>query len=326
LDSSNIEHAIQTAEAINKNPKDFALISDLTSFIQIGDLLIRHEKIIGIMELKEGKVNEQIKEFFERIEKSGEAISDDELKEKFDEKTIKQVKRMQRQQERAVRATDVINNDKGIDPVSGGNIIIRTPTVFTENYHEELSNLQNDLTEKLWAYTCLDNCLHIGMYSEKMVQMAEFTIEQLLKQQTTNYIIIDWLSITHNLSEPIFGKHFSPDFIIDVLTGKIKIIIGLDVDALIHTFNLFGLESRWLTEKETTKINQTSKRKGMIIVNGRGIGVTIPGQKEAIIFGGILSKIFYDCIKPTSIATTMLNSTITDELENEVQNVNSKEV
>jgi hypothetical protein len=276
------------------------------------------------MELKEGKVNDQIKEFFENLEKAGRVVSDDELKEKFDEKTLKQVKRMQRQQERAVRATNIINNDKGIDPVSGGNIIVSTPTVFTEYYHEELSKLQQDLKEKVWAYTCLETCLHIGMYRDKGIAMAGFAIEELLKQQTTNYIIIDWLSITHNLSEPLFGKPFSPEFIIDVLTGKIKIIIGLNLDALIYTFNVFGLKARWLTEKETIKSKQTAIREGMVIINKRGFVVTLPDQKEVIISGGTLSKILYDSIKPTSIATSMLNLAIPDEPGNDEQEANEK--
>jgi len=324
LDSSNIEHAIQTAEEINKNPNDFALISDLTSFVQIGDLLVRHDKIIGIMELKEGKINDQIKEFLDNLENAGKTVSDNELKEKFDDKTIKQLKRMQRQQERAVKATDVINNDKGIDPVSGGNIVVSTPTVFTEYYHEELSKLQDDLKNKIWAYTCLETCLHIGMYRDEGIVMAGFAIEEILKEQTANYIIIDWLAITHNLSEPLFGKPFSPEFIIDVLTGKIKIIIGLDLDALIYTFNVFGLESRWLTEKETAKIKQRAIREGMVIINKRGIAVTLPDQKEVIISGGTISKILYDSIKPTSIAKSMLNLVSPDEPDNDIKEENEK--
>jgi len=313
LDSSNIKHAIQTAEKINKNPNDFALISDLTSFVQIGDLLIRHNKVTGIMELKEGKANDQIKAFFENVEKAGGVVSDDELAAKFDEKTIKQAKRMQRQQERAIRAIDVINNDRGIDPVLGAEMIVNTPTVFTEHYHEELNKLQNDLKEKTWAYTCLEGCLHIGMYRDKGITMARFAIEEILKEQTTNYIIIDWLSITHNLSEPIFAKPFSPDFIIDVLTEKIKIIIGLDLDALIKTFNVFGLKSRWLTEAETTQSKQNAIRTGIVVVNKRGIAIKTPDQQEAILSGGILSKILYDNIRPTSIAMSMLNSSAPDE-------------
>lgn len=324
LDSSNIEHAIQVAEEININPLDFALISDLTSFVQIGDLLVQHGQIIGIMELKEGKVNDQIKEFFANFEKTGRVVSEENLKEKFDEETIRQVKRMQRQQERVARATEIIDKDKGIDPVSGENIIICTPTIFTEYYHEDLSKLQHDLKEKIWAYTCIDTCLHIGMYRDEGIAMAGFAIESILKKETANYIIIDWLSITHNLSEPLFAKPFSPEFIIDVLTGKIKIIIGLNLDALIDTFNVFGLKSRWLTEKATTKSKQNTIKEGMFIVNKRGIAVTLPDKKEGIIFGGILSKILYDSIKPTSIATSMLNSSNPSGIENDNIETNEK--
>lgn len=313
LDSSNLEHAIQVAEEINQTPSDFALISDLTSFVQIGDLLIRHGKVIGIMELKEGKVNDLITKFFKEIDKDGEEITDEHLKERFDETTIKQIKRMQKQKQRAIRATDVINNDKGIDPVSGSNIVVSTPKYFTEYYHEELSKLQEDLKNKFWAYTVVDTCVHIGMYRDKGIMMAGIVIEQTLKKQTENFIIVDWLSITHNLSEPLFGKPFSPDFIIDILTGKVKVIIGLNLDALIETFNYFGLKSRWMTEKETNKSKQTAVREGIVVVNKRGLMVTLPSGLEVIISGGTISKILYDSIKPSSVAVAMLSIENSDE-------------
>lgn len=323
LDSSNLEHALQVAEQINKTPSDFALISDLTSFVQIGDLLVRHGKVFGIMELKEGKVNDLIADFFKETEKTTEPITDDSLKEKFDETTIKQIKRVQRQQERAIRAVDVINNDKGIDPVSGGNITVSTPSVNTETYHEELRKLYEDLKEKIWTYTVVDTCVHIGMYRDKGIVMAGFAIEQILKEQTENYIIIDWLSITSNLSEPLFGKPFPPDFIIDILTGQVKVIIGINADALIDTFNFFGLKARWLTEKETAKRKQTAVREGFVVINKKGIVVTLPSEKEVTIFGGILSKILYDSIKPSCVALSIL-SIDNDDTKPEGENTNEK--
>src|SRR5699024_8701379 len=70
LKESNIDHAIKVAKEINKDPNNFALISDITNFIQIGDLLVVSEGTIGIMELKQGKVNKQITEFLARDRKS----------------------------------------------------------------------------------------------------------------------------------------------------------------------------------------------------------------------------------------------------------------
>jgi hypothetical protein len=324
LDSSNIEHAIQVAEAINQTPGDFALISDLTSFVQIGDLLVRHGKVMAIMELKEGKVNDQIVDFFKKVDKAGEEISQEDLKQKFDGTTVKQIKRMQRQWQRAVRATDVINNDKGIDPVSGVDITVSTPKVETQYYHEELSKLYEHLKDKIWAYTVIDTCVHIGMYRDKGIMMAGFAIEEILKQQTENFLIIDWLSITYNLSQPLFAKPFPPEFIIDILTGKVKVIIGLNADALIETFNFFGLKSRWLTEKETAKRQQTAARKGLVVISKKGIIVTQPSGQEITIFGGTLSKILYDSIRPSSVALSILSIDNPNNMEETKFNTNSE--
>ncbi|MBI5021555.1 MAG: hypothetical protein HZB59_08975 [Ignavibacteriales bacterium] len=153
--------------------------------------------------------------------------------------------------------------------------------------------------------------------------MAGFAIEQILKEQTENYLIIDWLSITSNLSEPLFGKPFPPDFIIDILTGKVKVIIGINADALIDTFNSFGLKARWLTEKETIKRKQTTVREGFVVINNKGIVVTLPSGKEVLIFGGTFSKILYDSIKPSWVARSIL-STDNDYIKLEDDNANEK--
>ena len=309
LDSSNIEHAKKVVDEINKSPLDFALISDLTSFVQIGDVLIKNKNLVGIMELKEGKVNDQIKDFFDELKQNDTAVTEDLINNKFDEKTAKQAKRMQRQILRAERATEVMNTDAGIDPVSETPIKISTPAIKTEGYQEEFMKLNNILETKIWAYTVVENCLHIGMYRDKGIAMAGFAIEEILKKETENFIIIDWLSITNNLSQPIFAKPFPPDFIVDVLTGKIKIIMGLNLDKLIEFFNILGIKTRWLTKKETAKAKQKEVRKGMVVVNNRAISMTLPYLGgEAIISGGIISKILYDNILPSNMALSLLST------------------
>ena len=200
--------------------------------------------------------------------------------------------------------------DHPIDPVSGESMTVSTPSILTEYYHEELSRLQEELKSKIWSYTTVDACLHIGMYKEEGIAMASFAIEHILKEQTKNYIIIDWLSITDNLSEPIFAKPFPPEFIVDVLTGQIKIIIGLNLDVLIELFDSFGLKTRWLSEKETNKEKQRAPRKGMVIINKRGIGITLPSGQESIVYGGIISKILYDSIRPSNVALTYFSMDI----------------
>jgi hypothetical protein len=98
---------------------------------------------------------------------TGGLITDESLRQEFDETTIKQVWRVQRQRTRTTRAVDVMNNDKGIDPVSGGDIMVSTPTATTATYHKELNELYKKLKEKSCAYTLIDTCVHIGIYRDE---------------------------------------------------------------------------------------------------------------------------------------------------------------
>lgn len=308
LDFSNIKHAVQVADTINKNPDNFALISDLTSFLQIGDLLIAHENSFGVMELKEGTVNDQIADFFQKFEEKGETFEDQKLEDKYDAKTIKQIERMHRQKQRTNRIVEIINTDKGTDPISEQEIQIKTPDITTEYYHDTLNKLEEDLKSKFWAYTNVDACLHIGMYRDEGLVMAKFTVEQLLKEKTENYIIIDWLSITQNLSEPIFAKPLSADFIIDVLTGKIKVILGLNLDIFIEILNSFGIEATWMSNKETLKMKEEMKkikRNDIFIFKSKGVKMIFPNNMESVLAGGLISKILFDNIKPINIALTL---------------------
>jgi len=308
LDSSNIEHAKRVADEINRSPLDFALISDLTNFVQIGDILIKHQNIVGIMELKEGKVNDQINEFMSELEKNNQSVTDRILNEKFDEKTVKQAKRMRRQKLRAERVTEIVNKDRGIDPGSEKQIRIFTPAIKTQGYHEEFVKLNRILNTKIWAYTVVENCLHIGLYRDKGIAMAGFAIEEILKIQTDNFIIVDWLSITNNVSQPIFAKPFPPDFIVDVLTGRIKVVLGLNFDILMEVFNILGIETKWLSTKETAKAKQKAIGEEMVVINNRAISMNLPNLgRKMMLSGGVISKILYDNILPSNIALSLLS-------------------
>lgn len=314
LNFSNIKSAIEESNIINTEPLDFALISDLTHFVQIGDLLVRRKNEFCIMELKEGKVNQQITKFFESNEDLKDSTIDQKLKEKFDNTTIKQFKRVQRQIQRGTRAVKIIKDDEGIDPVSGSNITISTPNILTEYYHEDLRELCEQLMEKVWSYKVIDTCLHIGMYRDKGLAFARYAINKILEVQTENFVVVDWLTITQNLSEPIFSKPFPSDFICDFLIGKIKVIIGLDLDALIRIWNEIGLKTRWMSRKETAKRKKDSSGKGIFEINHKAIAIKIPDSDETVVGGGIISKIIYDSIRPNNIALSML-SVAKDDVE-----------
>lgn len=306
LDSSNLEHAIQTANETNKEPEAFALLSDLTGFVQIGDLIVARKGSVTLMELKEGAVNRQVNEYLAGV-KDESVLDESDLQKRFKPDTAKQIKRVVRQKQRGKRAVDVITNDKGIDPATGKNITVHTPTISTVGYHDELEKLYLQLSKKNWAYSVVDNCLHIGMYKGNPIPMSRFIIKELLAAQTENHLIIDWLTITRNVSQPLFLKPFDREFVIDMLTGGVKVIMGIHFDELIALFNSLGLKTRWLSRKETAKKEQDSFRKGMFKVKGKGIEVTLTNGHHLLLDGGVISKILYDNITPSNMALTLLH-------------------
>ena len=317
LSNSNISHAIEVADSINENPNDFALISDITNFVQIGDLLIRKNGQIGIMELKQGSVNDEIAEFLADLENKNQSIDDVNLEEEFDKTTVKQVKRVVRQKTRMNQVTTLVNDDEGVDPVSGETLKIQTPVLDTQYYLSEFNGLREQLDSKDWAYGVVEACLHIGLYKGKCLKLAPFTIKSILETDTKNYILVDWMSIINNLSEPIFAKPFPPDFIIDVITGKIKVIIGLNLDLMIELFNSIGLQASWMTSKQTAKIKQDKLGNGLIEKNNKGISIKLDNGNECILSGGIISKIIYDNIRPSNMGLTILGTLNESESGNE---------
>jgi hypothetical protein len=311
LDSSNLTHAISVSSEINQLPENFALISDLTHFVQIGDLLIRTPEGIGIMELKQGKINDKIADLVKKINTSDFPVKEiEEEKSTLDSNTTKQLDRVLRQQERAFRAIEVINKDKGKDPKTGEKITVSTPKNLTSFYSHEFPKLFEKLKTSTWAYNVIDRgCLHIGLYRDEGRLMASFLIEQIISKETENYVMIDFMSIAGNVSEPIFAKPMPPELMIDILVGDLKLIIGLNIDALIQIFKDTGFEVELLSERETMKLKQREKMKVMFIIKKRAIKITNPENKKSMIVGGgIISKILFDSIYPSNIAVTLIET------------------
>ena len=311
LESSNLTHAITVAVEINELPENFALISDLTHFVQIGDLLIRTPERVGIMELKQGAVNDKIADLVKKMYNPDFPVKEieDELST-YDLNTAKQLGRVLRQQERAFRAIEVINNDKGNDPKTGEKITVSTPKNITTVYSDEFEKLLQKLDSSKWAYNVIDRgCLHIGLYRDEGRLMAPFLIKDILSKETKNHVIIDFMSIAGNVSEPLFAKPISPEFMIDILVGDLKLIIGLNIDALVQVFIDIGFEVEFLSEKETMKLKQREKIKVMFIINKRAIQIINPENKRTMIVGGgIISKILFDSIYPSNIAITLMET------------------
>jgi len=114
LSNSNFQSVLAVAEEINSKPGNMALITDLTGYIQTGDLLCLIAGSLVIGEVKEGSKNLHILQILKEIEKEGKSAEDAKEKYKLDDYSYKQLKRNIRQQEVMKMVSEIINTDMEI--------------------------------------------------------------------------------------------------------------------------------------------------------------------------------------------------------------------
>ncbi|WP_147293582.1 hypothetical protein [Chryseobacterium indoltheticum] len=307
LTNSNILHVKNVADKINEDPLQFALISDLTNFVQIGDLVIKRKNGVGISELKEGKINEELIEIKNKIYQSdiSNEIINNTIKE-LDKKKLEQLQRMLKQDARMQDAIDVVNNEEGNDHKTGKEIKIISNESPTHYYHNEILRTISGLSDKNWAYLVDDlSIIHIGAYKPDSYILSNIAIRAILDEQSKNYIIADYKQIINATSQPIFAKPLPPEIINEILFDDIRIIIGIDLTMFFERFEeIFGIKTEFLSRKETKKLLEENKEnaKNFFAIDNRAIKFVNPKNGNYVILGGgIISKLLFDNYHPISI-------------------------
>lgn len=305
LEESNIKHALQVASIINQKPENFALITDITNFIQIGDLIVLKDDQLGVLELKDGKVNNELMKLKTEYFKSDNIEEKlKEIGERLDPKKMDQFFRMLRQDLRMIQTIEVLSKDEGTDVKSGKRIKILTPKHTTETYTKKIFETINKLGESNWAYDVdFGGIIHIGVYRPASYQISQNALPLLLKDSKYK-LIINYSTIIKNLSEPLFAKSFPPEIIHDLLFDDLRIILGFDLEKFFHDFEFFGVKTKVLSRKQTVKLKERDKlnAKNIFEINKQAFELIDEETSNSMILGGgIISKLIYDNISPLTI-------------------------
>ena len=307
LEETNYRSVLEVANKINSNPDNFVLLTDITSYVQIGDLFGIVDGKITLIEVKEGDKNIEILEDLSKLRDS--IISTETLYEKYkdDPKGFDQISRILKQHKVASDEMNIINTDKGHDPVTDRNIKILTPEEDTLYYYQELSALEKQLSErKFWAYTVVDNSLHIGLYKNKWRYLGKPLLECIAKDQKIEHkILVDIRQVMNTMDSPLLFLPFSKQLIIDVILGKIFMFLMLDIDSFLGLLGNFGISYSWLSRRETTKLKEQIKNLNLYVADNRAIRTTNIHGTEGIMTMGVLAKILFNQIRPTYVAYSL---------------------
>lgn len=291
LSKSNIKSVKNAVEYYHSlSPLNFALISDLTSFIDIGDILLMDNYRLRPIEVKEGEKNEEIFNFLfkEKILENLETI---------DENFLKQAKRILNQAKRGHLLCNFLKNEKGIDPFTELKTEVNKEAFEIKTYIDEFEKLIANLDVKNYSYTIIEDIISIGIYQNEVIHMGDILIPFLNNEMFGKaYPVFNYREkFQMPISEPIFYYGLSKKTIFDILFGRINIIMSINLDKFIEFCNLQGLDAKYLSEEETMK----RKTKGEISSFEFEKQNIMIG--DSILDGGLIARMLFDFVRPSSI-------------------------
>ncbi|WP_339514417.1 hypothetical protein [Pseudomonas sp. RL_15y_Pfl2_60] len=311
LKQSNFDSVVLAANQMASiDPGSFALISDLTSFVQVGDLLTMGSLGgLTISEVKEGRKNHEILEFMNFMTQSDCPRAFQYFAQEHGESGIKQLQRMFRQADRMGYVKEVMLKGRSLDPDTNHKISIPEEFIYIQDWDSELNSILEGSDSKGWDLNVIDDCLFIASYSEDAMLnhghgMFNIWFDQFGGTASCPRIrLID--SMTHPLAMPIFNFNISDEHKFDILFGRKNVCIGLNINALLKKLISVGLKVREATNKEASKMDQ----QGFPPYRHNGKAIFIGNeQQEMPLMDGIFLRILFHSQRPVETIQAILNN------------------
>tara|TARA_R110001583_G_scaffold73939_1_gene205194 strand:+ start:519 stop:1838 length:1320 start_codon:yes stop_codon:yes gene_type:complete len=296
LHESNIQSVLLAVKQCHEQyPDSIALISDLTSFIQIGDIYhAKRDGRIGIYEVKEGKVNHDILEI---LENTPALVDNADVPKLFANKTDgfqKQVQRTLRQKHRMNALSDTLKNDEGIDAYSGLPVKIHDLPINVGTWYESLVRVSEECESKGYGLDVIQDCFYIGCYQTgKYKAPGQLAFEVWFSQlggtsgcPRTSLIncMLDPLGL------PIYNLPIPDELKFDLLFGRKHVSLAIHMPRLMEICSDNGISIRLADRKETARLKQ--KNKYLWRYNGQAI-VLGEGKRESCLGEGFALRVFY---------------------------------
>ena len=308
---------------INGSPDSVALMTDITSLVGVGDVLVvewDHGGRPVIVELKSGATNSRIVSLVEAHQADIEKVPPHELEE-IGPQALKHFERVARQTEREQNFESIVNNDTGKDPETGAyfqNIgteamdldiydpaqNIGTEAMDLDIYDPALDAMMSAAAKAGSVIECIDGCLWMGVYYRASLQDEPW---QNFLQEITNRGASGSFRVwnvqqasMHPRMQPIFLRAMSPESVHDILLGDALVLAYIDRDAFFQQANDKGINARWTTRGERKGITETLGRQDQAFRHDGRTPVFGLGEEEYCPLGGTAQRIVVEGTSPRS--------------------------
>ena len=304
LAQSNFESVVLAAHAMReRDPGCMPLITDLTSFIQVGDLMcVSSKRRMRFVEVKEGEHNRRVLEMVNFYQQSGCEKYREILTKTETPRTVKQFERVMRQEARMEFVGEVMGKGFATDPDTGIAVSIPEPYIPMASWVDALDELIEKAKEKSWAYDVQDS-LFIGAYSgDPWSARGHIAFLGSLggagDLERDFHVIRLANCMSHPLAPPLFSRPLAVETMFDMLFGRLNVCVAANIPDLIQECEMAGLNARQATRKELAEARRMDT--DPILVNGKGVVFELEGR-EMMLVEGIIFRMLFHGQRPASV-------------------------
>ena len=284
IDPLVLQRIVEYASRLNAESRYFfALVSDLTTIIDVGDLL-RIDRTPGagskwtLIEVKEGRANAIISEIIQ----DAKAADDEQMnrvRAEFGEHGVRQARRMIRQQLRLQEVDKILTSDTGIDLVTNRKIFLSPEVYEAEDYVRALHHVIKSAREKGIGVSTVDSCLRIvAVKVDELGRNAAMTGVAHLFYHWSNpaaacalpdkkgftaevdpatarpFVDLVAHSMIVRWSYPAFIWMLEPEELFDVVMGRVLIFAQFDIQDFVSRVEALGFKTNWITGKQAAEM------------------------------------------------------------------------
>lgn len=300
----NIQDHYDAASKINSDPNKFALITDLTSGIRLGDLFICEVgKPSSFIEVKSGSTNRQILKAIEsRNIAEMQALAQSE-------KTKKQVDRILKQAAHAHQLVSILKTGKGTDKdLSAKPLEVFEASKPLTDFSDELDDMFQKLVDEIDLSTVVvEECLLL--VATRVKNQNIFSIGPRIAKEIDVFdgasrprgIKLDFvMALTaSSVMRPLYIQPIKSEFINHLLARDLQLTIYLSLDKFQKKFATEICQVSWLEGRAFRKQWAASGHHYAIRSRDRALKFSVDGSEEMLLSNGLFQRVISQMCRPS---------------------------
>lgn len=317
-------------EASLNNSQDrlaFSLVTDLTTFIDVGDLLKIDFNINGrekweLIELKQGNINKILQGIIKEEGRDIPKEKIDEIEKNISKSAPAQLSRMVRQLDRLEKVDKVKYQNEVTDISMGVTVKLNEDEVPVDCYDDAIRNAIKEAHKNGISISRVDGCLYVvatrasigaavhALYHVKNPQIeCAFKLgDDSLKQHELNEInniqhVTDLISpgLKARTGTPIFLYPFEQESIFDLIFGRTFILLHLSIEGLSNLCKEMGCTLILESRKQSDAAVKEFSRYHVPMIGHRTLKLICPSGQEIHIMSGFFRRIIADFQRPRKV-------------------------